>query len=244
MTGPQWAQTNVQLWRNLGRRGWSDSDLAPLRRAYVLAAAEAGGVYRSSGRPLLSHVVGLADVLGALEQQPLLLEVGLLHTAFGQRRYGLVDRRRIRYWRRLLEHEATPGVVDLIDRYDRHGARPPTVVDGRWAEPDLAVLRLANLVEEVDSSVELLSDHHRSKTLAEARNGAEACRTVGDTTLAALVEAAAARAAAVEGPTTPWNAQRPARPVRFSVGWTDGRTHTVFLPEWLRLPRLRRRRAS
>ena len=234
--GVSWAQTNTQLVRNLRARGWSDDDLARVRRAHVFSGLVTGGLLRHTGRSVHAHLAGVADVLASLDHDPTLLEAAFLHTAFGRGAHrGMLSVQR-RYNRRLVEREYGPSMASLLERFAvLNVGGLPRVNGGTWVDPDVAVLQLANVVEELDTSAEFLTPHHRKDLMEQALEGARLAREAGSQRLADLLEASAANGAAISTSEPPWVDMRIGQPLRVSVGWfpPGARWFAVMLPRRL-----------
>jgi (p)ppGpp synthase/HD superfamily hydrolase len=89
-----YAQTNIQLFNQLHRDGYSPTELALICDAYRLAIRLYSGYFLSSGRTEIAHVVGTASILGVLEAPAPVVTAGLIHNAydngdFGSYRYGV-----------------------------------------------------------------------------------------------------------------------------------------------------------
>jgi hypothetical protein len=161
------AQTNLQLYNQLIAAGWSDVNLDRTRAAYVLAIDLFAGQMRSSGKTFLNHLVGSASAVVAAGGRPDLVHAALLHAAythgeFGDGRRNAADSKRAAV-RAVIGSEAE----ELVAEYAALGYSADTIDDwqrrARTLSPrehDLAVLRLAN---EVDEHIDLgtrYSDRH------------------------------------------------------------------------------------
>jgi hypothetical protein len=218
-----WAQTNQQLLRHLRALGWTEAEMAPVQRAHALAAATSAGLHRSSGRPLLAHCVGVADVVAALGHGSTLVEAALLHPAVLRDSHGTLVGVQRRYNHRLLRRELAPATFAILARYSALSAVAiPAADETGWRDPDVAVLHLANIVEELDSSAEFIGADSRRELTGAAVDGAARARAADDPRLAALLEVSAARAAAVEPSARPaWLVGSPGPPLRVAVGWNQ-----------------------
>ncbi|MGL6043081.1 MAG: hypothetical protein ACRC1J_04095 [Sandaracinobacteroides sp.] len=81
-----WAQTNVQLFAELARAGWSIADLQRAEAAYWFAIPKLGSRIRSDGRPFLSHLCGTASLAARAGAGPDTVMAALLHAVFAQGR--------------------------------------------------------------------------------------------------------------------------------------------------------------
>ena len=96
-----YAQTNIQLFNQLCREGYSHSELAPIRNAYELAMRLFTGHFLASGRTQIAHIVGTASILSILHLPVEVVAAGLIHNAyvtgdFGDGRKGISEARRNR----------------------------------------------------------------------------------------------------------------------------------------------------
>ena len=153
------AQTNLQLYNQLIAAGWSDTDLDRTQRAYAFATELFAGQMRSSGKPFLAHLVGTASAVAATGGRPDLVHAALLHATYTLGEFG--DGRRNSAESKRVAVRAVIGVEaeELVAQYATLGYSAVTIDDWRRraqtlspGEHDLAVLRLAN---EVDEHVDL-----------------------------------------------------------------------------------------
>src|SRR5689334_15793117 len=85
---PEVAQTNLQLYNQLTAGGWSERDVARVRDAYVFACELFSGMVRPNGKQMVSHLVGTASALAAVDERPALVTAGLLHAAYDLGEFG------------------------------------------------------------------------------------------------------------------------------------------------------------
>lgn len=76
------AQTNLQLYEQLGRSGRSRTELVAVHRAYQLIMHLFVGQYRANGKPFIAHLVGTAGILVLLGERTEVVIAGLLHAAY------------------------------------------------------------------------------------------------------------------------------------------------------------------
>lgn len=150
-----YAQTNLQLYTQLRSAGYSDPQLALVRRGYDLAMRLFSASFRGSGKPLLAHLVGTASILAAINRSETVVTAGLLHAAyalgdFGDGRFGITDAKRAR----VSDAVGTP-VEDLVARYTLFDWNRNTIPAIRERvgtltpiERDVLVIRLANELED------------------------------------------------------------------------------------------------
>jgi gluconolactonase len=83
-------QTNIQLFNELRRNGYSKADLDLVRDSYELAMVLFTGRFQPSGKIFTAHVVGTAGIL-ALHRLPApVVAAGLLHSAYVQGDFGSI----------------------------------------------------------------------------------------------------------------------------------------------------------
>ena len=83
-----YAQTNLQLYNQLGGAGYSVADLSLVRDAYELATVLFAGRFQPSGKSFIAHVVGTASVLASLRLPARVVAAGLLHNVFVNGDFG------------------------------------------------------------------------------------------------------------------------------------------------------------
>ena len=88
-----YAQTIVQLYRQLLDQGFGESDLLRVRTAYEFAARLHSARFRASGRTFTAHLVGTASLLSQLTTDLDIILTGLLHAVYDQGDFG--DGRRV-----------------------------------------------------------------------------------------------------------------------------------------------------
>lgn len=94
-----YAQTHIQLFRQLDAAGYPEGDQRAIGKGYSLAARLCSGQYRPSGKPNVDHLIGTASILCSLHQPIEVIAAGLLHSVythgdFGTLRRGIADNKR------------------------------------------------------------------------------------------------------------------------------------------------------
>jgi hypothetical protein len=152
---PEIAQTNLQLYNQLIAAGWSNVDLDRTQAAYGLAADLFAGQIRSSGKTFLEHLVGTASAVAAVGGRPALVHAGLLHATYTFGEFGDGQRNITESRRAAVRAVIGAEAEELVAAYAGLGYSAATIQD--WQERahtlsprelDLAVLRLANEVDE------------------------------------------------------------------------------------------------
>jgi len=77
-----YAQTHLQLYRQLQEGSYGEEDLVFVDRAYQIAMRLFAGHYRPNNKPFLMHLVGVASILANVRQPADLIAAGLLHSAY------------------------------------------------------------------------------------------------------------------------------------------------------------------
>jgi (p)ppGpp synthase/HD superfamily hydrolase len=151
----QYAQTNLQLYRQLRASAYSDANLELVRAAYDMAMRIFTASFRGSGKPLLAHLVGTASILASIDESPKVVAAGMLHAAyalgdFGDGRRGVTPAKRDR-----VRDAVGQEVEELVARYtafDWNRTTIPAIRErvGSLApiERDVLVIRLANELED------------------------------------------------------------------------------------------------
>lgn len=83
-----YAQTNIQLFNQLRREGYSNTDLNLVRDGYELAMVLFTGRFQPSGKSFIAHVVGTASILASLRLPPQLVAAGLIHNVYENGDFG------------------------------------------------------------------------------------------------------------------------------------------------------------
>jgi (p)ppGpp synthase/HD superfamily hydrolase len=148
-----YAQTNLQLYRQLLAARADDGDLALMRDAYETVVPLFARSYRANGKPFVAHLVGCASILHAHGSPVAVAAAGLTHAVYsaGEFRPGTSAAQK----RAALAGAVGGEVEDLVQRYTEldwtHETieglceRPP--ID---ASPDrpIVLMALANDLEE------------------------------------------------------------------------------------------------
>jgi (p)ppGpp synthase/HD superfamily hydrolase len=178
-----YAQTNIQLFNQLGRLGYAPAELEAVASAYELAIVLVTGRFRPSGKTFVAHLVGTASILASLAVPSPLVIAGLLHAVysagdFGDGPPGVSEARRDR-----VRSVAGERAEEYVSRYQAlfwsdHTIRSITAgLDGMTAmERDVVLMRLANELEEFldfgilyggEQKRLAISDRHRCRLMIE-----------------------------------------------------------------------------
>lgn len=171
------AQTNVALFNQLRRAGYTDDQLRLVQRAYLLAVRLNPGYFQASGKPFVSHTVGVASILAALELPAPVVAAACIHNLYVSGDFGDGLKRHITPARRQLVREAVGSEVEgYVHRFCRFRLTADTVpavldcVDGLDAcDRALIAMDLADVLEKyTDQSILYLNaERHESALKAD-----------------------------------------------------------------------------
>jgi (p)ppGpp synthase/HD superfamily hydrolase len=148
-----YAQTHLQLYRQLQDASYSEEDVVLVDRAYRIAMRLFAGHYRPNNKPFLIHLVGVASILVNARQSAAVIAAGLLHSAYLGR--GRKGSRINRIHRKQIAESLGQKVEEIIYAYSNrnwsvHDFRdlgddlPSLTIDDR----QLYLIKLADIHEE------------------------------------------------------------------------------------------------
>ncbi|HXY95128.1 MAG TPA: HD domain-containing protein, partial [Acidimicrobiia bacterium] len=153
------AQTNLQLYNQVLAGGWSDADLARVKRAYTFATEILSNRYRPDGKSFVAHLVGTASALTSAGCDPDLVVAGLLHAAYAWGEWGEGSHQMTAAKRAELRAVIGERSERLVAAYTRLGwqAANAEAVLGRVDElsrdeRDVVLMKIAN---ELDDNADL-----------------------------------------------------------------------------------------
>jgi (p)ppGpp synthase/HD superfamily hydrolase len=155
VTGHGYAQTNLQLYRQLQGDDRPMRDVVLVAQAYELALPLFSAQVRSSGKPFLAHLVGTASILACLGAPREMVAAGLLHAVYAQGDWGDGRYRPTPERRQRVLRAVGREVESLVEGYTSYPWNPSSI-DGLGsrassldaAESDVVTMRLANLLED------------------------------------------------------------------------------------------------
>ena len=113
----KYAQTNIQLYRQLQGAGYSSDSLQQVREAYNIGCLLFSAQYRPNGKPFICHLVGTASILATHGARPRLVVAGLLHAAYVLGNFGSIWPKTTRRNRQLVRDVIGEGAEILVRRY-------------------------------------------------------------------------------------------------------------------------------
>jgi (p)ppGpp synthase/HD superfamily hydrolase len=203
-----YAQTNLQLFNQLRREGYSNTDLSFVRDAYELTIVLYSGRFLPSGRPFIAHVVRTASILASLHLSAQVVAAGLLHNVydtgdFGDCRRG-ISTAKCQYLRRVLGRE----VETYLTRFSTSYWESPTMKLAR-TNPDqlppidrtVVLILLADHLEHLlDLDVLYYVAAERRYYVNNSRIGAEIAARLGVSRLATELDEAVRETESAELP--------------------------------------------
>jgi (p)ppGpp synthase/HD superfamily hydrolase len=151
-----YAQTNLQLFKQLRGEGYLQQEITVVCRAYELAAELCTGLYRPSGKTFIAHLVGTASILASLRVPIELVAAGLLHSAYTHgdfgRGPGAVTAANRAEVKGIIGAEADAYVAKYADlRWDLANIQTvhAKLDDLEGIDRDIILIRLANELEDL-----------------------------------------------------------------------------------------------
>ncbi|EIM77267.1 hypothetical protein A3SI_06759 [Nitritalea halalkaliphila LW7] len=84
-TATQPAQTNLQLYMQMLREGYSEADVQQINEAYFFTLKKVNGMYRGSGKPFICHLVGTASLMVRCRRPLDVVLAALMHALYQDR---------------------------------------------------------------------------------------------------------------------------------------------------------------
>src|SRR5258705_767848 len=172
----RYAQTNLQLYRQLAGEGYAAAEIESVAGAYEVGLRLFPGTYRGSGKPFLAHLVGTASVLASLHQRTPMVVTGLLHAVYTHGEFGNGWRGMSAPKRAEIRRAVGEEVEELIARYTQLRWQRRTIPQIRArldtmtpVERDVLLVRLANELEDhLDLGILYLADMERRREFMHA----------------------------------------------------------------------------
>ncbi|WP_009633031.1 DUF6817 domain-containing protein [Synechocystis sp. PCC 7509] len=204
-----YAQSNIQLFNQLISNGYSEPELARVLNAYKLVMNLFTGVFRSSGKTFVAHLVGTASILVDLKASVEVVNAGLLHAAYASGEFGDGSRGINQAKRSQLRDTVGQKVEEYIHTYtlwpeeDQIPTSATDYVNTLTAlEKDVLLIRLANHLEEYLDLGMLYSGHGRQDKYIKDENyiSVELAEVLGFSDLAAELKTVFDRASTTKLP--------------------------------------------
>jgi (p)ppGpp synthase/HD superfamily hydrolase len=150
-----YAQTNIQLYRQLADLGYPEAEVTVIARAYEVGMHLLPGVYRGSGKPFLAHLVGTASILATARARMPVIAAGLLHAVYTHGEFGNGWRGMFPVKRAEIRRAVGEEIEGLVAQYTELRWHEGTIegIRGRIdtmtpMERDILLIRLANELED------------------------------------------------------------------------------------------------
>lgn len=152
---PFYAQTNIQLFNQLRRDDYSNTEISCILNAYKLAMCLFTGCFRPSGKTFIAHLVGTASILSSLHLPAKVVAAGLIHAAYASRDFGNGEKGISDAKREQIRRAVGKEVEEYVARYKAlkwNEKTLPAIRDRLDAlapiDRDVVLIRLANELEE------------------------------------------------------------------------------------------------
>ncbi len=150
------AQTNLQLYRQLESLGYSRVERERVAQAYRFSSKLFSGLYRGSEKPFIAHLVGTASILAVHKVSIDLVLTGLLHAAYLVGDFGFdsgtrQSKRKRAYIRNLVGDDVEAMVAGYDDLLWNACVIKEYVLKTEALPPltkSLLIVRLANTLED------------------------------------------------------------------------------------------------
>ena len=116
----EYAQTNIQLYNQMMKAGYSEEELGIVRRTHDFAMRIFDGYYRPSHKSFLAHLIGTASILVRLGEDINTVCAGLLHSVYFFGDFGDSESGVTRYRRRIVRSTIGNATEELVFRYHNH----------------------------------------------------------------------------------------------------------------------------
>jgi hypothetical protein len=153
----EFAQTNLQLYRQMADTGYTSGERERVARAYRFLMPTFSAMYRGTEKPFVTHLVGTASILAAHRAHIDLVLAGLLHAVYMIGDFGYQPgTRHTRRKQSTVEKIAGKGTEAIIAAYDRMDWDSQSLErylldypQRTGVEQDAISLQLANTLEDL-----------------------------------------------------------------------------------------------
>lgn len=189
-----YAQSNIQLFNQLIASDYSENEITCIVDTYKFAMNLFTGIFRSSGKTFLAHLVGTASILVELKAPVEVVSAGLLHAAYASGEFGNGIKGTNQEKRSQVKRVVGQKVEEYIYTYtlwpeeDRPSISAADYVNTLTPlEKDVLLIRLANHLEEYLDLGMLYSGHGRQNKYIKDENyiSVELAQVLGFSSLAA-----------------------------------------------------------
>jgi hypothetical protein len=153
--GAQPSQTNLDLYRQLHRLGYGETDLRRVRDAYRVAMRLFSDRFRANGKPFVAHLVGTASLLATFGAPPDVVIAGLLHAVYASGCFPDGTRGMTAAHRAFVRSRVGEPVETLVAAYEDLTWNRTTIAEiARRDRPpssnetDILLMRVANEIED------------------------------------------------------------------------------------------------
>ncbi len=149
------AQTNIQLFEQLRRKDYSNTQLKCILKTYQLAIELFTGFFRGDGKTFIAHLVGTASILASVNAPVEVVAAGLIHAAylqgdFGDTTTGISNLKRQQVRRavgdEVEEYLAQYTTLEWNEKTIASMAKTVNILDSK--QRDVLLMRLANELED------------------------------------------------------------------------------------------------
>jgi (p)ppGpp synthase/HD superfamily hydrolase len=172
-----YAQSNIQLFNQLIASDYSENEIACIVDAYKLVMNLFTGVFRSSGKTFIAHLIGTASILVDLKAPVEIVSAGLLHAAYASGEFGNGTRGISPAKRSQVKRVVGQKVEEYIYTYTLWPEEDDPLVSVveyvnalTPLEKDVLLIRLANHLEEYVDLGMLYSGHGRQNKYIKDKN--------------------------------------------------------------------------
>lgn len=172
-----YAQSNIQLFNQLIASGYTEEEIGCVVDAYKLVMNLFTGIFRSSGKTFIAHLIGTASILVNLKAPVEVVIGGLLHAAYASGEFGTGIKGVSLAKRSQVKSIVGQKVEEYIYRYTLWPENDPIAtsavdyVNGLTPlEKDILLIRLANHLEEYIDLGMLYSGHGRQNKYVKDEN--------------------------------------------------------------------------
>jgi len=159
-------QTNLQLYSQMHRIGYSQDQVVRVIKAYHFATQTFANRFRADGKPFVAHLVGTAGIMVWLQGPTTAVIAALLHAVYQEGDFGTVAAGMSKSKRKLVRHAVGSEAEALIADYTR-GSRSTDGLRETYArfenlaanERLLLKIQLANELDDYRDLAALYADN-------------------------------------------------------------------------------------